>query len=57
MNSLFEIQTPYEVTVDEDTPVGTAIFNGIKVEDVDFIGNPLDVVCGSSEVSTYKFFY
>ncbi|PSN52632.1 hypothetical protein C0J52_14597, partial [Blattella germanica] len=37
--------TPYEIEVPEDTPVGTTIFKNIKVEDPDTIGEVLEVSC------------
>lgn len=36
---------PYEVTVPEDTPVGTTIFPKIQVEDLDLVGDSLEVKC------------
>ena len=38
-------QVPYEFEVPEDTPVGTTVFQGIKVEDPDIIGDTLEVTC------------
>ena len=37
--------TPYKATINEDTPVGTTIFQAIEVTDVDLIGEILDVRC------------
>lgn len=38
-------QVPYEIEVPEDTPVGTTVFQGIKAEDPDIIGDILEVKC------------
>ncbi|GLV42165.1 Cadherin 87A, partial [Carabus blaptoides fortunei] len=36
---------PYEAVVPEDTPVGTTVFRGIRVEDPDTVGETLEVKC------------
>lgn len=36
---------PYEVKLSEDTPIGNTVFNGIKVTDIDAVGNVLQVQC------------
>ncbi|XP_067010919.2 cadherin-87A [Anabrus simplex] len=36
---------PYETSVLEDTPIGSTVFHGIKVEDPDQLGDSLDVMC------------
>lgn len=38
-------QVPYEAVVPEDTPVGTTVFRGIRVEDPDTVGETLEVKC------------
>jgi len=37
--------SPYEVSVAEDTPVGTTVFSGVVVEDADLSGDTLEVLC------------
>ncbi|KAJ9578812.1 hypothetical protein L9F63_004962, partial [Diploptera punctata] len=39
--------TPYEIEVPEDSTIGTTIFQGIKVEDPDTIGEVLEVSCSN----------
>lgn len=39
------LQAPYEVSVAEDTPVGSTVFSDIVVEDADLSGETLDVSC------------
>lgn len=43
------LQVPYDITVSEDTPVGTTIFQGIRVKDADLVGDPLEVFCQPPE--------
>lgn len=38
-------QAPYEVSVAEDTPIGSTVFSDIVVEDADLSGETLDVSC------------
>jgi len=36
---------PYKATVNEDTPVGTTIYRAIEAQDIDLVGEILDVIC------------
>ncbi|XP_025413054.1 cadherin-87A isoform X2 [Sipha flava] len=40
--------TPYEGSVNEESPVGTTVFKWIHVEDLDKVGEPLEVRCESN---------
>ena len=40
---------PYKASINEDTPVGTTIFQALEVTDVDLIGEVLDVQCVQRE--------
>lgn len=40
--------TPYEGTVNEESQIGTTVFKWIHVEDLDKVGDPLDVRCESN---------
>lgn len=40
--------TPYECSVSEETQIGTTVFKWIHVEDLDKVGDPLEVRCESS---------
>lgn len=41
----FSLQVPYDITISEDTEVGTTIFQGIRVKDADLVGDPIEVFC------------
>lgn len=40
--------TPYEGTVNEESQIGTTVFKWIHVDDLDKVGEPLDVRCESN---------
>lgn len=45
-------QVPYEVEVLEDAALGTTVFQGIRVEDRDTVGDNLNVSCSVSPTAT-----
>lgn len=49
--------TPYEGSVDEESPIGTTVFKWIHVEDLDKVGEPLEVRCESNFQVIYKTLY
>jgi hypothetical protein len=49
--------TPYEGSVNEESPVGTTVFKWIHVEDLDKVGEPLEVRCESNFQVIYKTLY
>ncbi len=53
----FCLQIPYDISVAEDTPIGSTIFRNIAVEDPDLFGDPIDVICDSSKVSGPNFVF
>lgn len=40
--------TPYEGSVNEESQIGTTVFKWIHVEDLDKVGEPLEVRCESN---------
>jgi hypothetical protein len=44
-------QSPYEVDVPEDEEIGKTILTNIQVEDIDSVGDSLEVGCLSEQVS------
>lgn len=36
---------PYEITVPEDTEIGTTVFSGVKISDADSVGANIEVQC------------
>lgn len=40
--------TPYEGLVSEESQIGTTVFKWIHVEDLDKVGDPLEVKCEST---------
>lgn len=40
--------TPYEGSVNEESPIGTPVFKWIHIEDLDQVGDPLEVRCESN---------
>lgn len=52
---MFHSQTPYQVVVPEDAPVGKMILDSIKAEDPDLLGESIEVTCREvTEVSEIK---
>lgn len=49
--------TPYEGSVNEESPIGTTVFKWIHVEDLDKVGEPLEVRCESNFQVIYKTLY
>lgn len=49
--------TPYEGSVNEESPIGTTVFKWIHVEDLDKVGEPLEVRCESNFQVNYKSLY
>lgn len=46
--------TPYEGSVNEESQIGTTVFKWVHVEDLDKVGDPLEVRCESNfQVITY----
>lgn len=41
------LHTPYEGMVNEESKIGTTVFKWIHVEDLDKVGEPLEVRCES----------
>jgi len=41
------VHTPYEGMVSEESKIGTTVFKWIHVEDLDKVGEPLEVRCES----------
>lgn len=48
--------TPYEGSVNEESQIGTTVFKWIHVEDLDKVGEPLEVRCESSFQVIYQLF-
>ncbi|XP_071455526.1 cadherin-87A [Hetaerina americana] len=40
---------PYEFVVSEDTPVGTTVFRGVRVHDMDLLGETISVRCEDAD--------
>lgn len=38
-------QLPYDITVPEDTEIGTTVFNGIRITDADSVGANIEIQC------------
>lgn len=50
--------TPYEGSVSEESPIGTTVFKWIHVEDLDKVGEPLEVRCESNfQVNMNKYIF
>ncbi|XP_046393425.1 cadherin-87A-like [Ischnura elegans] len=45
---------PYDFVVSEDTPVGTTVFRGIRVHDMDLLGEPITVKCEDGDGGAAK---
>lgn len=51
------MHTPYEGMVSEESKIGTTVFKWIHVEDLDKVGEPLEVRCESfSQVIYFKIY-
>jgi hypothetical protein len=46
-NAPIFVHTPYEGVVNEESEIGTTVFKWIHVEDLDKVGEPLEVRCES----------
>lgn len=51
------VNTPYEGMVNEESAIGTTIFKWIHVEDLDKVGEPLEVRCESNSQVINKIIY
>lgn len=49
--------TPYEGSVNEESQIGTTVFKWIHVEDLDKVGEPLEVRCESNFQVHLKYYF
>lgn len=49
--------TPYEGSVNEESQIGTTVFKWIHIEDLDQVGDPLEVRCESNFQVCMKLYF